>query len=246
MELQRFKLIVQYDGSNFSGWQLQNNKRTIQGVLEHTIKHIFRFKKRIPIHGSGRTDAGVHSSGQVAHVDVPLKISGDELQKALNGNLPNDCRIMDVSEVEETFHARFNAKKRYYKYQCYLGDSILYRNQSWVLKNLEIDHLNHLAKIILGEHDFLSFCKFRKDIINTNCLIYASTWKSNEKMLTYFIEGNRFLHHMIRYLVGTMIAVIEGRYTEEEFTTLLFYPKKEVKIFKAPAAGLILDKIDYA
>ena len=245
MALQRFKLLLQYDGSDFSGWQRQNNKRTVQGSLEDAVKKICKFKKRIPIYGSGRTDAGVHSLGQVAHVDVPFEIKSNELQNALNGNLPNDCRILNVSKVGETFHARYSAKKRYYKYQVYQGESILYRNQSWVLQSLDINHLNQLAKLILGEHDFLSFCKFRKDVKSTNCFIYTSLWKYDKNMLTYFIEANRFLHHMIRYLVGTMIAVIHGRYTEEEFTMLLFNPKKDVKIFKAPAAGLILNKIDY-
>ena len=245
IHLSRYKLVVQYDGSEFSGWQLQKKSRTVQGVLEDAVQKITNSKDRIPVHGSGRTDAGVHAWAQVAHTDMELKLSVDNIRRALNGNLPQDCRIVGVEHTHNDFHSRYDAKSRYYRYQCYIGDSILYRNQSWVVSGLNIEFLNTLAIKLMGEHDFLSFCKFRYDLKNTKCIIYHSEWKSDHEMLTFFIGGNRYLHHMIRYLVGTMIAVHETQFSKKEFLSLLEIPRKDVHVFKAPAQGLILEKINY-
>ena len=244
--MSRYKLEVQYDGSEFLGWQLQKKSRTVQGVLEDALQKISNSTDRIPVHGSGRTDAGVHAWAQVAHTDIEIKLSVDSIKKALNGNLPQDCRIVGVEHTHNDFHARYDAKSRYYRYQCYIGDSILYRNQSWVVPGLNIEFLNTLAIKLMGEHDFLSFCKFRYDLKNTKCIIYHSEWKSDHEMLTFIIGGNRYLHHMIRYLVGTMIAVHETQFSKKEFLSLLEIPKKDVHVFKAPAQGLILEKINYA
>ena len=243
--MSRYKLVVQYDGSEFSGWQLQKKSRTVQGVLEDAVQKITNSKDRIPVHGSGRTDAGVHAWAQVAHTDMELKLSVDNIRRALNGNLPQDCRIVGVEHTHNDFHSRYDAKSRYYRYQCYIGESILYRNQSWVVPCLSIEFLNTLAIKLMGEHDFLSFCKFRHDLKNTKCIIYHSEWKFDHEMLTFIIGGNRYLHHMIRYLVGTMIAVQETQFSKKDFLSLLEIPRKDVQIYKAPAQGLILEKINY-
>jgi len=115
-----------------------------------------------------------------------------------------------------------------------------------MLKDLNVDYLNFISKKLLGNNDFLSFSKFNNDIKNTNCLIMNCLWSSDKDMLTFKIEANRFLHHMIRYLVGTMVAICQKKYTERKFQLLLSRPRKDVKIFKAPAQGLILEKINYA
>ena len=146
---------------------------------------------------------------------MKLKLSVDSIKSALNGNLPQDCRIVGVEHTHNDFHSRYDAKSRYYRYQCYIGDSILYRNQSWVVPGLNIEFLNTLAIKLMGEHDFLSFCKFRYDLKNTKCIIYHSEWKFDHEMLTFIIGGNRYLHHMIRYLVGTMIAVHETQFSKK-------------------------------
>ena len=224
----------------------KKKSRTVQGVLEDAVQKITNSPDRIPVHGSGRTDAGVHAWAQVAHTDMELKLSVDNVRRALNGNLPQDCRIVGVEHTHNDFHSRYDAKSRYYRYQCYIGDSILYRNQSWVVPGLNIEFLNTLAIKLMGEHDFLSFCKFRHDLKNTKCIIYHSEWKFDHEMLTFIIGGNRYLHHMIRYLVGTMIAVHETQFSKKEFLSLLEIPRKDVHVFKAPAQGLILEKINYA
>jgi len=238
-------MTIQYDGSAFFGWQLQARERTVQGVIENAIQSICKAENRIPIHGAGRTDTGVHAFGQVAHVELPIHWDTDDLINALNGNLPLDCRIRNVEKVEADFQARFDAQKRHYTYQCYVGDSILFKNQSWKIKEVELGILNSLASELVGDHDFLSFSKYRDDIKHTRCIIHKSQWNSDGKMVIFAITGNRFLHHMVRYLVGTMIAVAEGRFSTKDFNQLLNNPQKNVRLFKAPPEGLILEKVDY-
>ena len=245
MHLSRYKLTLQYDGSAFFGWQLQAKERTVQGEIEKAILKISNSRERIPVHGAGRTDTGVHALGQVAHVDLETRLNETELNNALNGNLPMDCRVMEVEKVAGDFQARFDATKRHYRYQCFTGESILFQNQSWHLPELDLDYLNKLAHIIIGDHDFLSFSKFNDDLEHTRCIIHKSEWKSEGKMVIFTIVGNRFLHHMVRYLAGTMVAVVENRFSENEFLSLLKTPQKNVRIFKAPAQGLILEKVDY-
>tara|TARA_Y100001970_G_scaffold14407_1_gene16209 strand:- start:679 stop:1413 length:735 start_codon:yes stop_codon:yes gene_type:complete len=242
----RYKIVVQYDGSKFLGWQIQKEGRTIQGVLEHNFKKLSISKDHVKVYGSGRTDAGVHAWAQVAHVDLKTKLNEQDIQNALNANLPLDCRIIDIEKIEKDFHARYDAQSRFYRYQCYTGDSILYRNQSWILPALDIDYLNIFARQLIGDHDFLSFSKYSKDQKNTDCRVLESKWVSEKKMLTYKIGANRFLHHMIRYLVGTMVALYQKRFSEKEFLSLLKEPRKQVKVIKAPPQGLILERIDYA
>ena len=241
----RYKLTIQYDGSAFYGWQLQAKERTVQGVLEMAVQKITKSMGRNPVHGAGRTDTGVHALGQVAHVDFETRLNEIELKNALNGNLPHDCRVLDLEKVNKDFQARFDATKRHYQYQCYTGDSILYQNQSWHLQKLDLEKLNQLSMHLIGDHDFLSLSKFREGLQHTRCVIYKSEWKSDGKMVIFYITGNRFLHHMVRYLVGTMIAVVKKEFSEEDFLSLIINPKKDARIFKAPSEGLILIQVDY-
>ena len=241
----RFKITIQYDGSSFSGWQLQKNRKTVQGEIENALKVISRSKLRIPVYGSGRTDSGVHAYGQVAHFDLDTKLDSSELCNAINSNTAKECKIMSVVESDNGFESRFDARKRWYRYQVYKGSSILYRNQAWLINDIDVSLLRLVSKIILGEHDFLSFSKYRADQKNTRSIIFESNWQDNESMLTYEISGNRFLHHMVRYLVGTMVQVSRGQFTIEQFRSLLHEPQKNVQIHLAPACGLILLRVEY-
>jgi len=241
----RYKITIQYDGSYFSGWQIQNDKLTVQGLLESVFRKISKTSDRVIVNGSGRTDTGVHAFGQVAHVDLDLSLDIQEIKNALNGNLPKYCRISDVKKVDMDFHARFHATSRQYIYQCYTGESFLYDNQSWILPKLDLIFLNNLAEELIGDSDFLSFSKYRKDIKSTNCNVFSSYWGKNKGMFTFYIKANRYLHHMIRYIVGSMIGVYQKRMTKLDFKLLLENPRKDVKIFKAPAQGLILEKVNY-
>ena len=242
--MSRYKINIQYDGTNYFGWQMQLQQRTIQAEIENALVPLNN-DKRVKITAAGRTDTGVHALGQVAHFDLNTKLKPVQLLKALNARLPKDIRILEVAAKGDEFHARFSAIKRYYRYQCYLGDNLLYRNQSWFISEIDKSTLNRFSQKIMGEHDFLSFSKLNKQLDNTKCNIYQSEWIENDNMLIFNVCGNRFLHHMVRYLVGTMVAGSQGKISLDYFEDLLNNPQKNVKMFKAPPEGLMLIGIDY-
>ncbi len=242
--MSRYKIIIQYDGTNYFGWQMQSHERTIQKEIETALAPLNN-DKRVIITGAGRTDAGVHAFGQVAHFDLDTNLKTTELLKALNARVPLDIKIIDLVQTNDEFHARFSAKRRHYRYQCYLGDNLLFKNQSWLTGEIEKSKLEIFAEIIMGTHDFLSFSKLNKQLENTICSIYQSKWFKTENMLIFNVCGNRFLHHMVRYMVGTMVAGAQDKISLDYFDDLLTNPQKNVKIFKAPPEGLILIGIDY-
>ena len=241
----RYKITLKYDGSYFSGWQYQKDRITVQGLLEQIFKKITQTSHRIVVYGSGRTDAGVHALGQVAHVDLDVNLNNQKIKDALNGNLPWYCKVSEVINAKDDFNARFDATSREYFYQCYTGESILFHNQSWLIKKLDLEFLNKLAQYFTGKIDFLSFSKFRKELKNTECFISNAYWKKKDFMCTFHIQANRYLHHMIRYIVGSMIGVYEKRMSKKDFLLLIEEPRKNVKILKAPAQGLFLKKVNY-
>ena len=242
--MSRYKITIKYDGTNYFGWQIQSNKHTIQGEIEKALLPL-NSDGRVQIVGAGRTDTGVHAFGQVAHFDLITRLAIDQLHNAINARLPQDIQVADLVKTDNEFHARYSAIKRHYNYQCYYGSNFLYSNQAWLIGKLKVNELNIIAKKIIGKHDFRSFSKLSKDIDNTICEIFQSEWDENKNMLTFKICGNRFLHHMVRYLVGTMIAIAEGKLNIEEFLNLLNNPQDNVKLFKSPSQGLILMRIDY-
>ena len=134
--MSRYKITIQYDGTNYFGWQMQSHKSTIQQEIETALAPLNN-DKRVIVTGAGRTDTGVHAFGQVAHFDLGTKLKTAQLQKALNARLPHDIRIFNVVQADDDFHARFSAKRRYYRYQCYLGDNLLFKNQSWFTGEIE-------------------------------------------------------------------------------------------------------------
>ncbi len=241
----RYKIKIQYDGSAFFGWQLQSSDRTVQGVIEKALQP-FSSESRIVVNGAGRTDTGVHAMGQVAHFDLETRLDELSLMNAINGHLPHDCRIMALEMVDDSFHARFTAVKRHYRYQCMLEQKIMYRNQCWMTKSLNIDQLNECAGIFCGTHDFLSFSKFNEELEHAQCIIFNAEWKKENGMIVFLISANRFLHHMVRYIVGCTIQNNYGKMPLKKINDLLDSPQKNVQIFKAPAQGLFLDRVDYA
>ena len=241
----RYKIIVAYDGTNFKGWQIQNNSKTIQGELEDALK-IINNNKSIKIFGSGRTDSGVHAIAQVAHFDFDFKErSKFDLKNAINGNLPDEIRIIDCEKVPSNFHARFSAVSRTYKYKTRTNGNIFDKNYTWRVGKLNLSLLNELASMIIGTHDFTSFSKISSNLNSRKCNIYESSWYKKDNLLVYKITGNRFLHHMVRYLVGTMVEVSKGNYKKENFINLINNPQKKKLVFKAPPSGLFLENVNY-
>lgn len=241
-------MTIQFDGSEFYGWQRQNRERTIQGELEAALTTFVR--QSVTVTGQGRTDRGVHASGQVAHTDLPAEIDKIQLLAAMKGLLPGDMAVTDADVVDDNFHARFDARSRIYRYYISAKPSPLYRHMNWVcLENPDMDHLRECARIVCGEHDFRNFAKESKKKQNqyktTSCTINQSFWQTDGHRLIYSIEGNRFLRHMVRRLVGSMFLVALGKLEIEDFKTLLTGKKVQHKGHAAPSKGLVLEKVNY-
>ncbi len=240
----RFNIQIQYDGTRYKGWQLQSGVKTIQGELEKALK-VLNKQQPIRVHGAGRTDTGVHALAQEAHFDFKTDMDSCELKNALNGNLPEDIQVRVCRVISPEFHARFSADKRSYVYRCRTDDFLLDRRFTWRTGILDIPLLNSAAEIIKGNHDFTSLSRNCNTIENRRCKVYESVWNGEGAIVNYTITANRFLHHMVRYLVGTMVEISRGKYSIDSFTDLLENPREKTKIFKAPSQGLLLQKVEY-
>jgi len=244
--MSRYKITIQYDGNSFSGFQSQKNKSGIQNQIESSIAKLNN-NKIVKVFGASRTDAGVHALGQVAHFDIVSQLSDHDFLRAINARLSKEIRITKLVKVDDSFHSRFDAKSKKYEYFCCTEENPLFLKNHHFIKNVDFNLIKKASKLIEGEHDFLSFSKFSGKE-NNRCKIFSSKWlfdDKNEQKLSYIIHGNRFLHHMVRYLVGTMIAVGQNKILIEDFLNLLNNPKKDARIFKAPSKGLILKEIFY-
>lgn len=240
----RIALRLEYDGASFFGWQIQKDRRTVQGEIENALEIIL--KEKISLFGSGRTDTGVHAENQIAHFESFRKIDRKELIRSLNGILTSDIRVLEVAKVADDFHARFCAISRTYRYQITNQPKAIGRSFWWYIRHpLQIQSLHQCAEMILGEHDFTSFSKANPDLNNRQCTINESQWQKVENTLIYRVSANRFLHHLVRNLVGTMTEVARGKLSSEEFRSLLENPVENANVYRAPAQGLILERVDY-
>ena len=243
--MNRYILIFEYDGTDFCGWQKQPAGRTVEGEIEKGFSQLFQLD--IDIIGQGRTDAGVHAYAQVAHVDLPNVFSCEKIVYAMKGLLPDDIALHSIIPVHSHFHSRFDAVARRYQYNVSLRKSPLERRSSWsISKQPDFKILKMLAQEITGTHNFINFCVPSEDRHQTTiCNITNSKWEISENQLNYIVEGNRFLRHMVRRLVGGMIHAATGRLKEKEFIHLLKAEESNRKAFSAPAQGLILTTVLY-
>lgn len=239
-----YKLAISYDGTRYGGWQLQPNAVTIQGLLEAALETVHG--SRFRVHGSGRTDAGVHARAQVASCSLVTRHSPQVLRSALNANLPEDIRVLRVQEVEEKFHARFSAKAKEYRYQIDTGavaDPFL-RAYAWHHpRPLNVAAIRKAAALLKGRHDFSALsAKSERDPVRTISKL-AVTKRGN--LLTISVRANGFLYKMVRSLVGALVKVGEGKLTVEQLRDLLRGKKRTALIETAPAHGLFLWKVFY-
>ena len=236
--MQNIKIIVEYDGTDFSGWQIQPGKRTVQGELEKALKTIFN--KKIRVTGSGRTDAGVHATGQVASFASPKKIPPGELKNAINGNISYDIFVKECKKVHEDFNARFSASSRIYRYQIAKGKSVFNRRYFFQTDGkLNINVMKKAKKELIGEKDFANLATKDRGIC------YLSRIKISEDKNNIFIEveANRFLRRMVRGIVGLLIAVGKGDLKASETKKVLSGTKRRPPV--APPQGLFLVKVKY-
>jgi len=243
--LNRYKLTFEYDGTAFSGWQIQPGVRTVEGVIEEAFARLYQ--QEIDIIGQGRTDAGVHAVAQTGHVDLPEKYTRKRILHAMKGLLPDDVALKTIEKTDPNFHARFDALSRSYQYRISGSQTPLQRHITWTIAGtLEPDLLNECAELILGEHDFINFCiPPDQELMTTVCTIQKSSWEISEQGLLYTIEGNRFLRHLVRRLVGTMVNIAQGRQEFAEFENLLKGVERIQKGHSAPAHGLVLTRVRY-
>lgn len=240
-----YRLKISYDGTNYSGWQSQPEMQTIQNSIENSIAKIFPNQK-IKIIGSGRTDTGVHANGQIANIKIDTNMEVNQIENAINSNLPSDIFIEKCDLVDDDFHARFSAKKRQYLYYISSSYSPINRLYLWKCKwKLDISKIQECSKFVVGEHDFSLFSKSSSEVRNKKCIIYESKWSFENSKLLYKVTANRFLQHMVRLLVGTMIEVGRGRISINEFKKTLNNEKSKFSAVRAPAHGLFLNKIFY-
>ncbi|HVZ47735.1 MAG TPA: tRNA pseudouridine(38-40) synthase TruA [Gemmatimonadaceae bacterium] len=244
------QLVVQYDGTDFSGWQVQPGARTVQGVLEEAVARLAGGPARVT--GAGRTDAGVHARGQAAGVRVALHWTPDRLRRAMNSQLPNDVWIADAHEMAPTFHARYSATARRYRYAIGLGvdrHSPFTRRFHWPWDGTapDPDALAWCAARATGDHAFHAFAVRGTAPADDDhrCHVQSCEWTVAGDAMHMVIEANRFLHHMVRFLVGTMMDVASGRRPRADFDALLGAPANDGVSPPAPASGLTLESVTY-
>jgi tRNA pseudouridine38-40 synthase len=242
--MRNIKLEIEYDGTNYVGWQRQENGRSIQGEIESVLHNVLQ--EKVNVLGAGRTDAGVHARGQVANFRTESTLSIEKINAALNGLLPQDIVIHSSKEVPLEFHARFSAKSRRYSYFITSEPTALQRLYSWNLRyRLELESMSAAAEKVLGRHDFKSFCKIGAEVNHHLCTVHESIWTVSNAWIQYQITADRFLHGMVRALVGTMVDVGRGYITLEEFCSILEAKSRDAAGAAAPAKGLVLEEVMY-
>jgi tRNA pseudouridine38-40 synthase len=250
--MRNLKLVLAYDGSEFSGWQVQPDAATIQGTLASAIGRVTG-EKVLP-QGSGRTDAGVHALAQVATFTTESPIPAQNLVKALNDMLPPSIRVLEASEAPPEFHARKSAHAKTYRYRMYRGaicPPSLARYVWHYPYPLDEHAMLCAAGLVIGEHDFTSFAavdseRGREDETISNVRrIFASTWERAGEELVYIVRGSGFLHHMVRNLVGTFVLVGKSTLQPENITEILAARNRSAAGATAPASGLYLASVDY-
>lgn len=243
----RYKCIISYDGSGFSGYQVQPNKRTVQSVLEAVLTKMHK-GETVRVSGSGRTDAGVHAKGQVIHFDSPLIIPEDKWEKALNSLLPEDISVLSVVSVYESFHARFHAVGKEYRYVLHLSSKRNPFQRKFAYQypyRLNIQAMEQASKFFLGTHDFTSFCAAKTEVEDKVRTIESIDFTREDELLTIRFVGNGFLYNMVRILVGTLLEVGSGERSPEDIPIILAHKDRRVSGKTAPAHGLYLWKVFY-
>jgi tRNA pseudouridine38-40 synthase len=243
--MRAFKLSIEYDGTDFVGWQSQINGRAVQDEISRALRQIVQ--EDVTLIGSGRTDSGVHARGQVAGFRTHSPVSPSKLLSALNGLLPRDICIHAVEEVSPDFHARFDARYRRYRYFITRRPSAVDRRYCWFVSSpLDIPVMENVAQRVAGAHDFGAFCTHAFEVENQMCTVNRSVWSVEDHMLVYEIAADRFVHGMVRSLVGTMVDIGRGKIQAEAFDAILASCDRRRAGPAAPAHGLFLEEVRYS
>ena len=242
----KIRITLEYDGSNYSGWQLQAGQDSIQARLEAVLERIF--SQKIRVHGSGRTDAGVHALGQVAAFDLPHEFAPPDLQRAMNSLLPPDIAIIEAAAAPDAFDPRRDARVRVYEYRVINQDrrSVFDYRYAWLVSaSLELAAMNAAARRFIGEYDFAAFRSLGSEEKTTRRRVYVSEWSRAENRLVYRVEASGFMRHMVRTMAATMIAVGRGKLAPAQVTDLLAARDRALVPASAPPGGLFLVEVRY-
>jgi tRNA pseudouridine38-40 synthase len=242
----QIKLTIEYDGTNYSGWQFQSGQDSIQARLEAALERIFSMPVRV--RASGRTDAGVHARAQVAAFTVPRAFDTARLHRALNATLPHDIVILNAQVVDDSFDPRRHAIARVYEYRILNQPlpSAFERRYSWLIRDvLALDLMNESAEFFLGEHDFAGFRTLGTEVRSTVRRVNLSEWRRDGVSMTYRVEATSFLRHMVRTMVATMVEVGRGKLEPKVVTELLARRERSIAPAAAPPQGLFLVEVRY-
>jgi tRNA pseudouridine38-40 synthase len=245
--MRNIKLLIEYDGTNYRGWQVQPDGPTIQGMLEEKLSRLT--SERIHVIGSGRTDSGVHALGQVAHFRTQSQMDTRTIQRALNSLLPPDIVIREVEEVDEGFHARKQSKSKVYEYRILNRNlrSVFHRGYVWhIPQKLNLAEMKKATQSLIGEHDFSAFRTVGSPTRTTVRRVIRGEWKrGRDDLIRFEIEANGFLKQMVRSIIGTLVEIGKGRMKATDFRKILNSKDRKEAGPTAPAQGLFLKEVKY-
>jgi tRNA pseudouridine38-40 synthase len=243
--LRIFRLDVRYDGTDFDGWQVQPGRRTVQGEIEKALASVLQV--RIRVCGAGRTDAGVHALRQTAHFRSETALQPFTIERALRGLLPPDLLVLSVAEAPPAFDARRHAIARTYRYRILRGRDPLLRRRVWQLTGpLDLRPMAEASRHLLGPIDATSFAAASRKGMSNRVIVETSLWREEGREILYEIRANRFVHHMVRTIVGTLVKVGRGTFPADGIPALLAARDRRLAGPTAPARGLYLVEVAYA
>ena len=247
-----YKLLLQYDGTDFHGWQIQDERRTVQGELTHALSLIEG--RSVNVHGSGRTDAGVHAEGQVASVDIQREITTAKLRAAVNGNIGRDVRVLAVDVVAADFHARYSALEKTYVYRIVNGPVISpfwWRYAHHDARRLDLESMKEAGELFCGEHDWTAFSAAQSDVedrvrtVTRVEILERADERSRGSLIEIRVSASGFLRYMVRAMAGTLMAVGRGELDRDAISEALQTGIRPTAAVTAPACGLTLMSVRY-
>lgn len=244
--MKRFLLTIQYDGTNYHGWQVQKNALTVQEVVQNAIEKVFG--ERLDVIGCSRTDSGVHANNYCLSFDTDMNISTSNVILALNGFLPKDVAVKQCREVSPDFHPRYNVKDKEYLYKinnAEVRDAFLANYSYYYHRKIDAEYLDREAKAFIGTHDFIGFCSSKTDVEGTVRTVKAfDVWREGD-MVYFKVSADGFLYNMVRIMVGTLLFVNEGKIKQGELVDVISSKDRKRAGKTAQPQGLYLNKINY-